>query len=188
MKAHSTTGFLVRDLACLKVTEATMPKRTPILREHTDSSRKSPPITATEPGLKAYPDLAKLITALNKMIVTASFTTPSPSTTAKSLGCFLALMIATAAITSVEHIRAHMTSTSESRSVTGCSTHFPVSFTKTFYVISKFHTNARVTPVYAKKANSVPMTPKSMILEKFSKNFLRYMLKPAANTIGGRTK
>ena len=40
------------------------------------------------------------------MIVTASFTTPSPSTTLKSLGCFLALMIATAAMTSVEQIKA----------------------------------------------------------------------------------
>jgi hypothetical protein len=128
MKAHSTTGFFVKDLQCLKVREAASPNRIPMLSERKERMKKSPPITATDDPVKASPDLAKEITALNRMIVTASFTTPSPRTTLNSLGYFLALIMATAAITSVEQIKAHMTKISEIKRVTGSAIHVSVSF------------------------------------------------------------
>jgi hypothetical protein len=53
MNAHSTTGFFVRDLACLKVDEAMRPNRIPIPRDKNERIKKSPPIIATEPPVKA---------------------------------------------------------------------------------------------------------------------------------------
>ena len=39
-----------------------------------------------------------------------------------------------------------------------------------------------------KKATKVPTTPKSSIFDRFAKKSPLYMLKPEANTIGGRQK
>ena len=49
-----------------------------------------------------------MITALKRMIDTASFVIPSPKTSEKSLGYFSGLMSEMAAITSVAHRRLHM--------------------------------------------------------------------------------
>ena len=127
MKAHSTIGSLVRERQCLKVKESIRPNTIPIVSDRTVREMKSPPIAAIEVALNSYPDLANPITALKRMIVTASFTTPSPRTTLNSFGCALALIIAMAAITSVEQINAHITSTSENNRFTGSSIHFDVS-------------------------------------------------------------
>lgn len=54
-------------------------------------------------AVKEYPGPVNSTTALNKIILIASFVTPSPNTRLKSLGYFSGLISEMAATTSLEH-------------------------------------------------------------------------------------
>jgi hypothetical protein len=123
------------------------------------------------------------------MIDTASFIIPSPKTVLKSLGFSLAEIIETAAITSDEQRREHMTIISAVESSRGISKYTCLSSSHLVYFISKEEVASKVILQYTVNASNVPITPKREILAKFSKNFLRDdILKPAAKTIGGNKK
>lgn len=88
-------------------------------------TQKLPPMTAAELAVNFSFFSVKSLTELNKMIDTASLTIPSPKTRLNSLGYFFGLMSDTAAITSDEQSREHISKISVVLRFTGESTQTP---------------------------------------------------------------
>ena len=79
-------------------------------------AQKLPAISMEVLKFKLLFCLEKLTTVLKRMMDTASLVIPSPKTKLKSFGYFFGLRRDTAAITSVEQSREHISSTSMSES------------------------------------------------------------------------
>ena len=122
------------------------------------------------------------------MIETASFTMPSPNTRLKSLGCYLGLMRETAAITSEEQRREHISKISTVCKFNVVSIQALLSLSQVYCLTPNHLVYPIVIAEKEPNAMNVPSTPNNKMFPMFAKNFLRYMLKPDANTIGGKTK
>jgi hypothetical protein len=118
------------------------------------------------------------------MIPTASFVMPSPKITLKSLGCYSYLTTATAATTSDEHIKLHISKISiiESSKLD----ENPV--VRFILVNPPIQLMAHSPKENKKNCRMVENTPKMSTAPKFSKNIFLFMLNPDASTIGGRQK
>ena len=65
-------------------------------------------MTTVDPAVKSDSSCVNLTTVLKRIIETASFVIPSPKTKLNSLGFSAGLIKDTAAITSVEHSKEHI--------------------------------------------------------------------------------
>lgn len=107
---HSATGLRVSERAFFIKYDYVRPKHKPMRIDMTPRRKKSNEIRPTAFALNDCSSLplAKSLIVLNRMIDTASLTIPSPKTKLNSLGVFLGFSMETAAITSVEHRREHI--------------------------------------------------------------------------------
>ena len=115
--AHSLTGVFVKALTDLSTYEHINPTMIPRIMELKPRAVNSPAIYRVDCKLRLSFSLEKLTTVLKRMIDTASFVIPSPKIKLKSFGWVLGLRRETAAITSVEQRREHMSRTSMSDNV-----------------------------------------------------------------------
>lgn len=122
-----------------------------------------------------------LTTVLKRIIATASFTTPSPNKMLNNFGCLSQLMSEIAAIVSVEHKRLH--NIMHSGLVIYNGSHLPV--LPSYCCILSFFTRIVKTDKLT-KATKVPKTPSTVMLLMLAKKLPLCMLKPLANTMGGK--
>jgi len=87
-----------------------------------------------------------------------------------------------AAITSLEHRRLHIRR--HSGEVSSSGDHSP--FTLSYCCIKSIFFRPIVNIEKQKKATNVPRIPNNRMFEMLAKKFPLYMLKPDANTIGGK--
>jgi hypothetical protein len=104
--AVSLTAEMVKNLMVLNIALAISPKAIPIPRDPSASTRNCPMIVNGVVAVKPSFPSTNWMTALNKMMETASFEMPSPKMREKSLGCSSYLMIDIAAMTSEEQMSA----------------------------------------------------------------------------------
>ena len=123
---------------------------------------------------------------MKRMMETASFVMPSPKTREKSLGCLSGLMRETAAMTSVEQSKLHMRMISSVVRSSGVTSPVSPFFCVNGRLVKSLYKT--VIPLKLMKAIIVPISPKRTMFLMLAKNFFLYMLKPLANTIGGRQK
>ena len=102
-KLHSTTGLIVKNLHSFVIFALNKATNIPIKSEKNPNFKKLPIILRGVQAVKLAPGPENWITALNKIILIASFVTPSPNTRLNNLGYFSELISDTAATTSLEH-------------------------------------------------------------------------------------
>lgn len=118
------------------------------------------------------------------MIETASLVIPSPNIREKSLGYSSYFIIEIAANTSEEHKRALISNTSIISKVNIVL--FPSS--ESYFLISINCINPKEIEENKTKIIIVASNPNSIMYPMFSKNLFLLMLKPEANTIGGKQR
>lgn len=105
---HSTTGLTVKNLKFLVTTELAIPVITPTSIEKKLRLIKLPTILKGVLPVNSLSGPQYWMTVLKRIMHTASLVMPSPKTSEKSLGCYSYLMIETAATTSVQHSKEHI--------------------------------------------------------------------------------
>ena len=190
--AHSLTGDFVSVLILFRVYEHIKPNSSPVKIDQSPRELKSLAITKVDEAVNSVSWDVYLTTVWNKIMDTASFVIPSPKTRLKSFGFSAGLISDTAAITSVEQSRDHIRRTSKfDRFMMDFSPVTPSSIImpRSPKIFSRSDSLYQI--VIAEKlakAINVPIRPNRMMFLIFWKNFLRCMLNPEANTIGGRQK